>query len=332
MRNKIAFVVPYFGKLPDYFPLFSNSVRNQPFDILFFTDIEEPPNAPNNIKWMKIGFDEIQNQFSKILGEELKPSKPYKLCDFKPSYGLVFNEQLEGYDFWGSLDIDTVVGNFSSFITDEILDSTDIYSGVKEYLSGSLHLIRNNEYCNNLFKNSRDWKKVFRSSEYIGFDECGGHFYAQLKAGKSIFELHTLVQSFTEVIFLEKSNGLKVLFTDTILEPKGLHPVKVEQNKICYHNKEYLLLHFIYFKVTYYFFLGSAPLPATYYVSSFGTFKKHPSTVNLLTSKNFWSGVANKIEKNRSGKSIGEGVLNLASLSIRAVNFIIRKAFSRNFL
>uniref|UniRef100_UPI0025C6B873 DUF6625 family protein n=1 Tax=Flavobacterium sp. TaxID=239 RepID=UPI0025C6B873 len=236
MNNKIAFVIPYFGKLPTYFLLFVNSVKEKPFDILFFTDIKKPDNLPSNIIWIPFEKQELQNLFSRKLEFAINLPNPYKLCDYKPLYGLCFEEYLINYTFWGSLDIDTVVGNFEKFINDKTLDNIDIYSGIKEYVSGAFFLIRNNRECNNLFKQSKDWQKVLLEPIYSGFDECGGHYFEQLKSGESIFDLNIPIESFTEVVFKEYRKGLRICFENTVLEPKGSAYVVIKKDSVQYLN------------------------------------------------------------------------------------------------
>ena len=43
-------------------------------------------------------------------------NSPYKLCDYKPVYGLIFDEDLQDYDFWGHCDVDLIFGDIRKFI------------------------------------------------------------------------------------------------------------------------------------------------------------------------------------------------------------------------
>lgn len=298
MQNKVAFIVPYFGNFPSYLSLFINSTKGKPIDILFFTNNSAPDDLPVNIKWNLISINTVKELFKSKLNINVGLDNPYKLCDFKPSYGLVFEDYLVGYHFWGNIDIDLVVGNFEKYINDDVLSDIDFYSGVKEYVAGSLFLFRNNTYCNTLFQKSRDWQKVFTTQKYLGFDECGGHFYQDLKDGKSIFDLQTNVQSITEVLFIEQKKGLRLLFTDSILEPKGLVPVHVTNNKVEYQGKEYLLLHYIFFKTTYYFYINPEVNSFPCYINGLGTFKEKPSFIYMMLSKNLLKAISKKVEIN----------------------------------
>ena len=43
-------------------------------------------------------------------------------------YGLLFSDDLNGYDFWGWLDPDIMIGNIRKFINDGVLNKYDILS------------------------------------------------------------------------------------------------------------------------------------------------------------------------------------------------------------
>ena len=46
MKNRIAFVIPYFGKLPDYFHLWLVSAKyNKDYDFFLFSDVNELPRG-----------------------------------------------------------------------------------------------------------------------------------------------------------------------------------------------------------------------------------------------------------------------------------------------
>ena len=298
MKNRVAFIVPYFGKLTSYFSLFINSVANKKIDVFFFSDCSFPGELPQNIKIIPKTYNEIKTLYSEKIGFNVALDNPYKLCDLKPTLGLVFQEYISDYEFWGSTDTDLVVGNYDNFINDELLNGIDFYSCIKEYVSGSFFIMRNNFDCNNLFRKSKDLIKVLSTKQYLGFDECGGKYYDQLKAGQSIFDLKPEIQSFTEILFLESRIGLRTLFTNTILEPKGFVYTVIDQKGVIYLNKEYLLIHFIYLKARYYFKIYPAINTSVYYINSLGNFRYKPTPTKVLFSKNMFNGVMKKIEIN----------------------------------
>ena len=100
--NKILLIIPYFGQFNNYFSLFLESCRNNPtVNWLILTDDTTPYSYPNNVKVVYTTLSEIKSRIEKKLGFDIKLDTPYKLCDFKPTYGYVFDEYLKGYAFWG---------------------------------------------------------------------------------------------------------------------------------------------------------------------------------------------------------------------------------------
>ena len=122
--KSIAFVIPYFGKFPNYFSLWLQSCRNNPtIDWLLFTDSNEKYDYPKNVKVTLIQFGELRDKIQNLFDFEISLLKPYKLCDFRPSYGEIFKEQLVGYDYWGFCDIDLIWGDLRKFLTDDLLNN-----------------------------------------------------------------------------------------------------------------------------------------------------------------------------------------------------------------
>ena len=113
--NKIGIIGVYFGKLPNYFPLWLKSCEhNRTIDFLIFTD-QEIQFYPNNVKVHKISLPEMKQLAIKALGLDVSLERPYKCCDFKPVYGLIFEDYLKHYDYWGHCDFDLIFGDLASF-------------------------------------------------------------------------------------------------------------------------------------------------------------------------------------------------------------------------
>lgn len=171
MRNKVLFIIPYFGKFKNYFQLFLNSCNcNQDFNWLIITDNRFPYNYPENVNVVYEKFDELKIDFQSKFPFKLNLDRPYKLCDFKPAYGYLFKKYLNGYDFWGYCDTDLIFGNLKEFITDDVLDTYD-----KIGVLGHLTLIRNKEKTNEAFMlpidNESRYTEVLKSSKNHSFDE-----------------------------------------------------------------------------------------------------------------------------------------------------------------
>ena len=98
--KKIRLIIPYFGKLPKFFPYFLlTAKRNQKIDFLIYTDQKVDQftilNA-NNIEFVTLSFDELREKVQSKFDFKISLKTPYKLCDYKVAYGLIFEEELKG--------------------------------------------------------------------------------------------------------------------------------------------------------------------------------------------------------------------------------------------
>jgi len=93
MMNKIGVIIVYFGSIPAYFQHFINGCKfNDHIDWFFVTDIKDIPNISDNIHRINFSIDAFNNLAGKKLGFSVQIKNPYKLCDFKPAYGLIFED------------------------------------------------------------------------------------------------------------------------------------------------------------------------------------------------------------------------------------------------
>lgn len=251
-KNKIIILICYYGEFPWYFPYFLHSCTfNSTIDFLIFSDIKHTFHLPSNVTILNKSIEEIKTLTNKKLGFKVNIDFPYKLCDFKPAYGLIFEDYTKGYDFWGQSDIDVIYGNIRNFMTDEVLSKYDFISIRHDYTTGCFALYKKNAIINNFFKRSKDYKTVFSNSRHYCFDECN-FAWDELTDGKSIFEVKTEIESFTHIIKIaEKNNEIQAHFDFILLE--GLvGEIKFDNGKIVYKNMfEGILYHLFWLKRIY---------------------------------------------------------------------------------
>lgn len=146
--NRVALIIPYFGNFNNYFDLWLQSAEdNANIDFLIITDNKPHRELKDNIKWNITSFDRVRERIQNLEKIKLTLDSPYKLCEFRLSYGHIFEDLLQGYEFWGFCDVDLIFGDFSSFLDDIVLDSYD-----KFYFRGHLSIYRNNDYFRQLYK------------------------------------------------------------------------------------------------------------------------------------------------------------------------------------
>jgi hypothetical protein len=178
----ILLILPYFGTLPSYSDLFFKSGGANPtVNWLFVTD--QPLDAgrlPPNVTLRRTTFASLKKSIDAVLGFETALPSPYKLCDVRPAYGVIFADAIEGVDFWGHCDMDLVFGDIRRFLTPDIL-----HAYTKVLIHGHLSLYRNRDDVNHYFEleapNAR-FRDAVSDPRSLAFEEFGGM--------KLIFEHH----------------------------------------------------------------------------------------------------------------------------------------------
>ncbi|MGX5108180.1 DUF6625 family protein [Enterobacter cloacae] len=173
--NKIALIVVYFGPFPNYFKLWIKSAKkNNLIDFYIITDQVENDQRDGNLYYIKKEFAQFKSQAQRHFDFKISLSKPYKTCDFRPAFGIIFSDIISKYDFWGHTDIDVILGSINHFISDETLTTFN-----KIYSHGHLTIYKNTTKMNNLFLRSihmkmLSYKDVFQSDYPCHFDESEG--------------------------------------------------------------------------------------------------------------------------------------------------------------
>jgi hypothetical protein len=133
-----------------------------------FTD-NEVDEIPPNVRIINTSFNDFSRIIQKKFDFKIPLSFPYKLCDFKPAYGYIFQEYIETYSFWGYCDLDLIWGNIIHFFDDGVLDKYD-----RLFSLGHFSLFRNKDTINRWFMDLfPGYKDILSNNQYCGFDEYG---------------------------------------------------------------------------------------------------------------------------------------------------------------
>ncbi len=170
---RIGIISIYFGTLPEYFNLWLDSCRRNPsIDFILITDCNVVKHS-DNVKVVRSSLRDIRERFESCLGTYVALDLPYKLCDYRPMYGIVFQDILTDYDFWGHCDIDLIWGDLGKFVTNDILEAND-----KIFTLGHLSIYRNTPKINNAYKlagsQRGDFEYVISTNKSCVFDERYG--------------------------------------------------------------------------------------------------------------------------------------------------------------
>lgn len=179
--NKIAMIIPYIGKLPRFFDttIYTCS-KNRGIDWYIFTDqsIEKYDGMYENVIFHKTTLEDIKQRIEAVSGRQnIKCDTPYKLCDYKPLYGEVFNDYIADYKYWGYCDLDTVFGDLAKFLK---LPLEKEYDKIGNW--GHFTLIRNTPEVNHRYtlsvKEDEErlnlFDKMIKTDKVVHFDETAG--------------------------------------------------------------------------------------------------------------------------------------------------------------
>lgn len=235
--KRIAIVIPYFGSWPKWFDFFLKTCKyNKTIEWILFTDCNIPKNTPDNVHFKEMTIEDFNILASKKTQVEVELENAYKICDFKPAYGKIFEEYLSRYDFWGWGDLDVVYGKLRKIFTPYRLKNYDIISTRRYGTSGVLLILKNSERIKNIYRKSPDYKKVFKSSVGYAFDETGSFFEGRDVVG------------FTEVV---KNQEVNYHFWDYASTDKNIEKEKLDiywENGSLYdmrYGTEIALYHFL---------------------------------------------------------------------------------------
>lgn len=175
--KSICLINAYFGKFPNYFSLWLESVKENPtIDFLIVTDVEEDYEYPENVIIKKMKFNELQEKIKDLYDFKVAIDTPYKLCDYKVAYGEIFRDEIKEYDFWGYCDIDLIFGDIRKYITEDILNTYD-----KIGMHGHFTIYRNCDEMIYLYKrqcpNVINYKMAYKTNWVWHFDEYPGMSY-----------------------------------------------------------------------------------------------------------------------------------------------------------
>ncbi|WP_438425911.1 DUF6625 family protein [Aquimarina macrocephali] len=247
--KKIVLINFFFGKFPWYVDFFLKSCEyNSTVDFLLFTDNKIDGKIPANMKIIPSTLESFNKLATEKIGFEIDIIRPYKFCDFKPCFGVIFQDYIKEYDFWGFCDIDLILGRIREFITDELMNNYNVISVRDDYTSGFFMLFQNTEFVNNIFRKSKDYKKILTSINNYCFDECN-YKYMYLNEPRDILKMDCAAESMLEVLVKEQEKGNINVHFDFLVVEGTPGRLKWDRGILTYKNEfEVLLYHFVSYK------------------------------------------------------------------------------------
>lgn len=172
-------LLPYWGRFPNYFQFFLESVRRNPsIDFHIITDDDRYFEYPQNVKVTYMCFGEFKAKVESKFDFPLTyASTPYKMCSVRTIWGYALPTLIDDYDWWGYCDCDMIFGDIRHYITDDVLKCYD-----RVLSRGHLTLYRNDPEINSAFMamsegTRHDWRNILSRTENstcVAYDEWGG--------------------------------------------------------------------------------------------------------------------------------------------------------------
>jgi hypothetical protein len=197
---KKVLITPYFGEFPEWMDKFE---------------------IPDGYDWiLDTDYEGFKKRVKDKLGIEYE-GKPGtgKVWDFRGALGVLYEDEIKDYDFWGHIDFDVIFGDVYKWVSDDFLSDLDVHSNHHSYICGCWTLYRNVSEVNNLFR-FEDWQKFMKGEEPNGWVE----------------------QEFSRL--LEKS-GLRYKYTFWQGDPYSDNPkLEKKDNKLYQDGEEIMMFHF----------------------------------------------------------------------------------------
>lgn len=299
--KSIVLIVPYIGKWPFWFDAYLISMAKNPtINWLFITDCQVPNKYPENVKFLPTTMEQLNQEINTVLKTQV-PLSPRKLCDIRPAYGKIFQDEIKNYGFWGFCDVDIVWGDIRKFITDEMLANYDIISSRKKAISGHFTIFRNIDRINNYYKTIPNYNFLIRKEKYLWAEEqvLTKHLNSQMDQGNT-------PKVFWPTILCNQENGRdshQEYYLDKWLWKNG-KMLELKRGEVV---NEVMYLHFINWKRTMkYCEVKYSDNPNQFYISYNGMhYRPHSKFAKRWNAiRNLFDGYAVRLKKKQLWRKI----------------------------
>jgi len=170
-----VFLLPYFGAWPVWFPLFLESCSTNPsFAWKIYGDHNYEGKWPENVHFQNLKLSDFHALSEKKLDLKIALKESYKICDLKPMYGHIFEDDIGGYTHWGITDLDLAYGDLASFVNDDALaiSTADVWSAYDKSC-GAFQFFRNSDKLRYLYQKIPGYAECLAHEKMISLTEPG---------------------------------------------------------------------------------------------------------------------------------------------------------------
>lgn len=248
-KNRIAIFVVWFGEFPNSIEMWADSAENQEVDFIFITDQLQSEYC-KKFQWIIMSLDELIIKIKDKLKIEINIKNAYKLCDFKPAYGHIFEDLIKHYDYWGYCDLDMVFGKLKGFLEIALENNPD-----KIYSRGSLSFYKNSPEINSLYtseflssKGVCSYKEIFNDEKTCSFDESHGIFKIFREKNLNIFNNQSMIDITVDSIYFKPNNSKKYLVHLFIYHQGNIYNLVSDSTKNLINNYKIIDASYIHFQ------------------------------------------------------------------------------------
>jgi hypothetical protein len=192
---RICLISAYFGdptKMAS-FPYTLQSMGTNPKNVQFIiVTVQEDPRSASKITDMaaKLGVTNVKvlaltiHEWAKRVKDKLLIDVPwdmtwyYKLNDYKPTFGVLFADIIEGFDWWGWVDLDVIFGNFATFRhlfhkLDRTSKQYEMITGCWFRTCGPITMIKSTPENNQIYQKQKSYMAKLLEKKPQTLDENG---------------------------------------------------------------------------------------------------------------------------------------------------------------
>jgi hypothetical protein len=173
---RIPVFMPWWGPAPGWEKQFIQRAADIP--VLQFVLVGDAAQWVRDADLPRIfcTMDEFEQIASRISGVRIRKNHPgycrgQALCELRPLMAEMYPDIVAAAEWWGWGEWDCVLGDWTSFLTPEVLDNFDAVSSASYTINGPFTIWRNREDLRKLYRNRLDILQRDDCSEHL--DEAG---------------------------------------------------------------------------------------------------------------------------------------------------------------
>lgn len=257
----------YYGNFLNYFQLYLDSLEanSDVLRIFLITDIDMQNYViPKNVivKHMKLNEIKlkictfIKNEYNVDMHAEKIITKPYKLCDLRPIYPILFSDIYDEFvteeDHIGYCDCDVIMGKISNFIN--LNNNYDLIG-----MHGHFTAYKNNNEFKYLYKNIPNYFQIITDDVHHSADERVFRNELLNHVKKNKLKMFTVAKVFCDVLpnskkseefknttsifsinylIFDKKSGILTVYYENNIKSETIY-VHLQKRPMIYNNENY---------------------------------------------------------------------------------------------